>query len=64
MKKISLFALTLGTSMAMFAQSQPRLVTPMSNTARFGIKAGASLGDLKFKLPHFLFGRYIRPLFD
>lgn len=49
MKKISLFALALGSSLAMFAQSQTRLVTPMSTSPSFGIKAGASLGDLKFK---------------
>jgi hypothetical protein len=47
MKKISLFALALGTSLAMFAQNQPTLTTPMTKAVRFGIKAGVNLATMR-----------------
>jgi hypothetical protein len=49
MKKISLFALALCTSAAVFAQdNQPQLRTPMEVKTRFGLRAGANLADLTF----------------
>src|SRR4051812_46222296 len=45
MKKISLFALGLTTSLAMFAQtSKP---TPMAVATRFGIKGGVNLAEFR-----------------
>lgn len=50
MKKISLFALALCTSAAVFAQdTQPQLRTPMSTQTRFGLRGGVNLADLTFK---------------
>ncbi|HEX8314603.1 MAG TPA: porin family protein [Flavisolibacter sp.] len=50
MKKISLFALALCTSAAVFAQdNQPQLRTPMAVTPRFGIRGGVNLADLTAK---------------
>ena len=52
MKKISLIALALCTSAAVFAQeTQPQLRTPMASKVRFGVRAGANL--TKFKLTDF-----------
>ncbi|RYZ27861.1 MAG: PorT family protein [Chitinophagaceae bacterium] len=52
MKKISLIALALCTSAAVFAQdTQPQLRTPMEQKVRFGIRAGANLA--KFRLTDF-----------
>ena len=45
MKKISLIALALITSTAIFAQNENR--TPMATKVRFGIKAGANLSKLR-----------------
>ncbi|HEU4469910.1 MAG TPA: porin family protein [Flavisolibacter sp.] len=45
MKKISLFALALTTSLAMYAQNEN--VAPMAIKPRFGIKAGANLAKLR-----------------
>jgi len=45
MKKISLFALALTTSLAMYAQNET--VTKMAVKPRFGIKAGANLAKLR-----------------
>ncbi|HEX2608334.1 MAG TPA: porin family protein [Flavisolibacter sp.] len=47
MKKISLFALALSTGMALFAQDQPRLTTPMTSAVRFGIKGGVNLANFR-----------------
>jgi len=50
MKKISLFALALCSSAAVFAQdTQPQLVTPMATKTRFGIRGGVNLADLNAK---------------
>ena len=50
MKKISLLALALGTSAAMFAQdTKPQLRTSMATTTRFGIRAGLNAADLTAK---------------
>src|SRR3982750_3309281 len=46
MKKISLFALTLTTSVAMFAQNYEKK-TPMTVAPRFGIKAGVNLAEMR-----------------
>lgn len=43
MKKISLLTLAVVTSLALFAQDQPQLRTPMAVAPRFGIKAGVNL---------------------
>jgi hypothetical protein len=50
MKKISVLALAVTMSVALFAQeTQPKLVTPMAKTTRFGLRAGVNLADLRFK---------------
>jgi len=50
MKKISLVALALCTSVAMFAQDvEPQLRTPMAKQTRFGIRGGVNLADLTAK---------------
>lgn len=50
MKKISLIALALSTSAAVFAQdSKPTLVTPMAKAVRFGIRGGVNMADLTAK---------------
>ncbi len=50
MKKISLLALVLIASMAVFAQeTQPKLRTPMAVTTRFGLRAGINMADLTAK---------------
>jgi hypothetical protein len=47
MKKMSLFALALATSAAVYAQeSQPQLRTPMEVKTRLGIRAGANLSTV------------------
>src|SRR3954447_8000601 len=46
MKKISLFALALTTSVAMFAQNYEKK-TPMTIAPRFGIKAGVNLAEMR-----------------
>jgi hypothetical protein len=46
MKKISLFALALTTSVAMFAQNYEK-TTPMATAPRFGIKAGVNLAEMR-----------------
>lgn len=46
MKKISLFALALTTSVAMFAQNYEK-TTPMARATRFGIKAGVNLAEMR-----------------
>jgi hypothetical protein len=45
MKKISLIALALSTSLAMFAQNEN--VTKMATATRFGLKAGVNLAKLR-----------------
>jgi hypothetical protein len=47
MKKISLFALALSTSMALFAQNQPQLRTQMADRPYFGVKGGVNLANLR-----------------
>lgn len=47
MKKISLFALALSTSLAVFAQDAKPARTPMSVQPRFGIKGGVNLASLE-----------------
>jgi len=47
MKKISLFALALSTSLAVFAQNDKPARTPMSVQPRFGIKGGVNLASLE-----------------
>jgi hypothetical protein len=47
MKKISLFVLAVGSSLAMFAQGND--VTPMAVKPRFGIKAGVNLAEFNTK---------------
>lgn len=50
MKKISLIALALSTSVAIFAQdTKPQLRTPMATTTRFGIRGGLNAADLTGK---------------
>src|SRR5215203_6419773 len=50
MKKISLIALALCVSAAMFAQDNtPQLRTPMATKTRFGVRAGINMADLSFK---------------
>jgi hypothetical protein len=50
MKKISLIALALCTSAAVFAQdNQPQLTTPMATKTRLGIRGGVNLADLTAK---------------
>lgn len=50
MKKISLIALALCVSTAVFAQeTQPQLKTPMATTTRFGIRGGINFADLTAK---------------
>lgn len=50
MKKISLIALGLCASAAVFAQStQPQLVTPMAKATRFGVRGGFNIADLAAK---------------
>lgn len=46
MKKVSLFALGLFTSMVIFAQDQPQLKTPMAKETRFGVRGGVNLANL------------------
>ena len=47
MKKISVFALALATSVAVFAQeTQPQLRTPREVKARFGVRAGVNLSTV------------------
>src|SRR5438874_10078877 len=46
MKKISLFALALSTSLAMFAQNNQN-VTPMADKVYFGIKGGVNLAEFR-----------------
>ena len=47
MKKISLFALALSTSLAVFAQNDKPARTAMSVQPRFGIKGGVNLASLE-----------------
>lgn len=48
MKKISLVALALCTSAAVFAQdNQPQLRTPMANKVRIGVRAGVNLAQFR-----------------
>ena len=50
MKKISLIALALCGSAAVFAQDNtPQLTTPMAVKTRFGVRAGVNMADLTFK---------------
>ncbi len=46
MKKVSLFVLSLCSGMALFAQTQPQLVTPMAIKTRFGVRGGVNLSNL------------------
>lgn len=46
MKKISLFTLVMTTGLAVFAQSEPTLRTPMESKVRFGLKGGVNLATL------------------
>ena len=46
MKKISLFTLVMATGLAVFAQSEPTLRTPMESKVRFGLKGGVNLATL------------------
>lgn len=46
MKKISLFALALSSSMALFAQDN-QMTTPMARATRFGIKGGVNLAEFR-----------------
>jgi hypothetical protein len=46
MKKISLFTLIMTTGLAVFAQSEPTLRTPMESKVRFGLKGGVNLATL------------------
>jgi len=47
MKKISLFALALSTSLAVFAQNDKPARTPMEVKPRFGVKGGVNLASLE-----------------
>ncbi|HET7896277.1 MAG TPA: porin family protein [Flavisolibacter sp.] len=50
MKKISVWALAMATSTAVFAQdTQPQLVTPMAVKTRIGLRGGVNLADLAAK---------------
>lgn len=50
MKKMSVFALALATSAAVFAQDMnPQLVTPMATKTRLGLRGGVNLADLAAK---------------
>lgn len=49
MKRISLFALALAAGIAVHAQSEPQLRTPMEVKPRFGIKAGINSARLEIK---------------
>lgn len=46
MKKISLIALALCVSAAVYAQDNQQLRTPMANKVRFGLRAGANFATL------------------
>src|SRR5688572_15331423 len=46
MKKISLFALAISTSLALFAQNTPTLRTEMARSTFFGVKAGANFAKV------------------
>lgn len=46
MKKISLFTLVMATGLAVCAQSEPTLRTPMESKVRFGLKGGVNLSTL------------------
>lgn len=47
MKKISLFTLLLGTSLALFAQNTTSTSTTSARTTSFGIKAGVNLAEFR-----------------
>ncbi|HZF64434.1 MAG TPA: porin family protein [Chitinophagaceae bacterium] len=49
MKKISLFTLAVATSLALFAQDNHDMKTPMAQKVTFGIDAGVNLATLDFK---------------
>jgi len=46
MKKISLFALAISTSLALFSQNTPTLRTEMARSTFFGVKAGANFAKV------------------
>jgi hypothetical protein len=46
MKKLSLLALAVVTSLAIYAQDNTQLKTPMARTTRFGLDAGINLANL------------------
>lgn len=53
MKKISLFTLAIATGLAVFAQGDPQLKTPMAKKVMFGIEGGVNLATFDVKSDEF-----------